>query len=106
VIVALIAIAAGFFMPLKDAHGHLSEVGNVDWPVSTGENLSICPATSVVTTTERTFVIASVNGRAHWIDVRKGPRWRERFRRGLSAADHLSSAGFDEIVRTPLATVM
>ena len=45
----------------------------VDWPVGVGENLLCVPATSVVTTTERTFVIASVNGRAHWIDVRKGP---------------------------------
>jgi membrane fusion protein, multidrug efflux system len=45
----------------------------VDWPVGTGENLLLVPVTSVVTTTERTFVIASVNGRAHWIDVRKGP---------------------------------
>lgn len=44
----------------------------VDWPVSVGENLLFVPATSVVTTTERTFVIASVEGRAHWIDVRKG----------------------------------
>ncbi|MCU1250470.1 MAG: efflux transporter, family, subunit [Edaphobacter sp.] len=45
----------------------------VDWPVSAGENLLFVPTTSVVTTTERTFVIASVNGRAHWVDVRKGP---------------------------------
>ncbi len=45
----------------------------VDWPVGAGENLLFVPATSVVTTTERTFVIASVNGRAHWVDVRKGP---------------------------------
>jgi membrane fusion protein, multidrug efflux system len=44
----------------------------VDWPVGTGENLLLVPVTSVVTTTERTFVIASINGRAHWIDVRKG----------------------------------
>jgi membrane fusion protein (multidrug efflux system) len=45
----------------------------VDWPVGARENLLFVPTTSVVTTTERTFVIASVNGRAHWIDVRKGP---------------------------------
>jgi hypothetical protein len=45
----------------------------VDWPVGGGENLLFVPTTSVVTTTERTFVIASVNNRAHWIDVRKGP---------------------------------
>ena len=44
----------------------------VDWPVSAGEDLLFVPSTSVVTTTERTFVIGSVNGRAHWIDVRKG----------------------------------
>jgi membrane fusion protein (multidrug efflux system) len=45
----------------------------VDWPVGAGENLLFVPATSIVTTTERTFVITSVNGRAYWIDVRKGP---------------------------------
>jgi membrane fusion protein, multidrug efflux system len=45
----------------------------VDWPVSSGDNLLFVPTTSVVTTTERTFVIAAVNGRAHWVDVRKGP---------------------------------
>ncbi|MCU1323937.1 MAG: efflux transporter, family, subunit [Acidobacteriaceae bacterium] len=45
----------------------------VDWPVGAGEHLLFVPATSVVTTTERIFVIASVNGRARWIDVRKGP---------------------------------
>jgi membrane fusion protein (multidrug efflux system) len=45
----------------------------VDWPVGIGENLLLVPGTSVVTTTERTFVITSINGRAHWVDVRKGP---------------------------------
>jgi membrane fusion protein, multidrug efflux system len=45
----------------------------VDWPVVSGENLLFVPSTSVVTTTERTFVITALNGRAHWIDVRKGP---------------------------------
>jgi RND family efflux transporter MFP subunit len=45
----------------------------VNWPVGSGDTALFVPATSVVTTTERTFVIAAVNGRAHWIDVRKGP---------------------------------
>jgi membrane fusion protein (multidrug efflux system) len=44
----------------------------VDWSMSAGENPLFVSTTSVVTTTERTFVIASVNGRAHGIDVRKG----------------------------------
>ena len=30
------------------------------------------PKTSVVTTTERTFVIREREGRAEWVDVRKG----------------------------------
>ena len=45
----------------------------VDWPIASSENVLLVPAASVVTTTERTFVIADQNGRAHWIDVRKGP---------------------------------
>jgi membrane fusion protein (multidrug efflux system) len=53
----------------------------VDWPVSAGENLLFVSATSVVTTTARTFVIASVNGRAHWIECAQGTGdWREGFR--------------------------
>jgi membrane fusion protein (multidrug efflux system) len=44
----------------------------VDWPVGGGEELLFVPTTSVVTTTERTFVITPVDGHAHWVDVRKG----------------------------------
>lgn len=44
----------------------------VDWPVSSGEDLLFVPTTSVVTTTERTFVITSDRGHAHWVDVKKG----------------------------------
>jgi RND family efflux transporter MFP subunit len=45
----------------------------VDWPIDSNNEALFVPATSVVTTTERTFVIEALNGRAHWIDVRKGP---------------------------------
>lgn len=45
----------------------------VDWPVTSGGDLLFVPTTSVVTTTERTFVITSQNGHAHWVDVKKGP---------------------------------
>jgi membrane fusion protein, multidrug efflux system len=45
----------------------------VDWPVGSNDMSLFVPGTSVVTTTERTFVIMAVNGHAHWIDVRKGP---------------------------------
>jgi membrane fusion protein, multidrug efflux system len=45
----------------------------VDWPVGSNDTALFVPSTSVVTTTERTFVVAAVSGHAHWIDVRKGP---------------------------------
>ena len=45
---------------------------NVKWPVrSQGAELWV-PKTSVVSTTERTFVIRDRAGRAEWVDVRKG----------------------------------
>jgi membrane fusion protein, multidrug efflux system len=50
----------------------------VDWPVGSNDSDLFVPSTSVVTTTQRTFVIAAVHGHAHWIDVRKGPVAGER----------------------------
>jgi len=45
---------------------------SVKWPVrSRGAELWV-PRTSVVTTTERTFVIRDHDGRAEWVDVKKG----------------------------------
>ncbi|MDX6463888.1 MAG: hypothetical protein QOJ51_293 [Acidobacteriaceae bacterium] len=77
----------------------------VDWPVGAGESLLIVPSTSVVTTTERTFVIASVNGRAHWIDVRKGPAVGESVsvRGQIAAGQAIIKRASDEILEgTPL----
>jgi membrane fusion protein (multidrug efflux system) len=45
----------------------------VDWPIDSNNAALFVPVTSVVTTTERTFVIEALHGRAHWVDVRKGP---------------------------------
>ena len=44
----------------------------VKWPVRRSRAVLMVPASSVVTTTERTFVIRARNGRAEWVDVRKG----------------------------------
>src|SRR3954447_5898830 len=44
----------------------------VKWPVRSGHAELFVPKTSVVTTTERTFVIRDHEGRAEWVDVRKG----------------------------------
>jgi membrane fusion protein, multidrug efflux system len=77
----------------------------VDWPVGAGESLLFVPSTSVVTTTERTFVIASVNNRAHWIDVRKGPAAGEGIsvRGQIAAGQAIVKRATDEIREgTPL----
>jgi len=44
----------------------------VKWPVQRSRPSLFVPKTSVVTTTERTFVIRNHNGQAEWVDVRKG----------------------------------
>ena len=44
----------------------------VKWPVRRTKPSLFVPKTSIVTTTERTFVIRQRSGRAEWVDVRKG----------------------------------
>jgi membrane fusion protein (multidrug efflux system) len=44
----------------------------VKWPVRRGGAAIFVPKTSVVTTTERTFVIRDRDGQAEWVDVKKG----------------------------------
>ena len=44
----------------------------VKWPVRSSQQILLVPKTSVVTTTERTFVIREKNGHAEWIDIRQG----------------------------------
>ena len=45
---------------------------SVKWPVRASQKLLFVPKTSVVTTTERTFVIRRHNRYAQWVNVRKG----------------------------------
>ncbi len=45
---------------------------SVKWPIRSARSVLLVPKTAVVTTTERTFVIRNRNGRAEWVDVRKG----------------------------------
>jgi RND family efflux transporter MFP subunit len=44
----------------------------VKWPVRRSRPALFVPKTSVVTTTERTFVIRNQGGHAEWVDVKKG----------------------------------
>ncbi len=43
----------------------------VKWPIRRTQPALFVPKTSIVTTTERTFVVRNQNGQAHWVDVRK-----------------------------------
>ena len=45
---------------------------SVKWPVHRSAPQLFVPKTSVVTTTERTFVVRDQNGKAEWVDVKKG----------------------------------
>jgi membrane fusion protein (multidrug efflux system) len=44
----------------------------VKWQIRRALPALFVPKTSVVATTERTFVVRNENGRAHWVDVHKG----------------------------------
>ncbi|MFL6446987.1 MAG: efflux RND transporter periplasmic adaptor subunit [Bryobacteraceae bacterium] len=46
---------------------------SVLWPIASSRSVLLVPPTCVVTTTERVFVIRDDRGRAHWVDVHKGP---------------------------------
>jgi RND family efflux transporter MFP subunit len=45
----------------------------VKWPIRGGQSVLLVPSTSIVTTSERTFVIRVNDGVAEWVDVKKGP---------------------------------
>ena len=45
---------------------------SVKWPVRHARPSLFVPKTSIVTTTERTFVVRNQNGRAEWVNVTKG----------------------------------
>ena len=62
-------------MDVDNADGSLSPgmYPTVSWPVRRSNPALLVPVSSVVTTTERTFVIRNRDGRAEWVNVKKGP---------------------------------
>jgi membrane fusion protein, multidrug efflux system len=44
----------------------------VKWPVRSGRAALFVPKTAVVSTSERTFVVRARDGKAEWVDVKKG----------------------------------
>ena len=69
------------------------------WPVRSLEQALLVPKTSVVTTTERTFVVREKNGRAEWVNVQKGPAEGELIRviGPLQPGDRVVKRATDEI---------
>jgi len=71
----------------------------VSWPVRMGTTSLLVPTTSVVTTTERTFVIRVAQGRAEWITVKRGALAGDMVEilGDLRAGDLVVKRGTDEI---------
>ncbi len=71
----------------------------VKWPVRRARPALFVPKTSVVTTTERTFVIRDRDGKAEWVDVKKGPADGDLIEVAgeLHAGDKVVKRGTDEI---------
>jgi len=62
-------------LDVANADGSLSPgmYPTVNWPVRRARPALLVPVSSVVSTTERTFVIRNRAGHAEWVDVKKGP---------------------------------
>ena len=71
----------------------------VSWPVRSARARLLVPATAVVTTTERVFVIRVRNGQAEWVDVRKGVPAGDQIEvlGALAPGDLVVRRGTDEI---------
>jgi membrane fusion protein, multidrug efflux system len=71
----------------------------VTWPVIPGEGTVAVPATAIVTTTERTFVIRVRQGKAQWVTVRRVAARGDQAEviGDLSVGDIVLRRGSDEI---------
>lgn len=71
----------------------------VSWPVTRAAAGLLVPASAVVTTTERTFVIRVTNGKADWVTVKKGAAsgGQVEVAGDLKVGDRVIKTGTDEI---------
>ena len=72
---------------------------SVKWPIRRAHPALFVPKTSVVTTTERTFVIRDKDGHAEWVDVKKGIADGDLIEvtGNLQAGDKVVRRGTDEL---------
>jgi multidrug efflux pump subunit AcrA (membrane-fusion protein) len=88
-------------LDVENAQGRLAPgmFPEVHWRMKRAEPTLFVPATSIVTTTERTFVIRVKDGAAEWVDVRTGVSIGaqvEVFGK-LAAGDLVALRGTDEL---------
>jgi multidrug efflux pump subunit AcrA (membrane-fusion protein) len=71
----------------------------LQWPVRRSQPSLLVPPTSIVTTTERTFVIRVDNGLAQWVNVGRGARVGDLIEvfGALKDGDTIVRRGTDEI---------
>ena len=71
----------------------------VKWPVRSGRAALLVPRTAVVSTSERTFVIRARDGKAEWVDVKKGAPDADliEVQGNLRAGDQVLRRGSDEV---------
>src|SRR5207244_12880446 len=71
----------------------------VQWPVRRPQPSLLVPPTSIVTTTERTFVVRVNNGVAQWVNVSRGARVGDLIEifGALKDGDTIVRRGTDEI---------
>lgn len=79
----------------------------VQWPVRRPQPSLLVPATSIVTTTERTFVIRVKNGVAEWVNVGRGARVGDLVEvfGALKEGDTIVRRGTDEVREGAKVTV-
>ena len=77
----------------------------ITWPVRKKRPSLLVPLSSIVTTTERTFVIRVQGGKAEWVNVARGARVGDVVEvfGALNSGDEIVRRGTDEIREgTPL----
>src|SRR5206468_167692 len=79
----------------------------VQWPVKRPAPSLLLPPTTIVTTTERTFVIRVNNGVAEWVNVSRGARVGDLVEvfGALKAGDVIVRRGTDEVRQGAKITV-
>jgi RND family efflux transporter MFP subunit len=88
-------------LDVTNADGSLSPgmYPTVKWPIRQSRPVLLVPASGVVTTTERTFVIRNQDGHAEWVDVKKGSSEGDLIEviGQLKAGDRIVKRASDEI---------